>query len=77
MPVVMAIFGGMSQLYGPVIGAVIFAYMEEQLLTRFPEYFMLTFGIILVLFIVYLPDGLVGLVQKLGRRRLRRQHADT
>jgi len=69
LPVLMAIFGGMSQLYGPVIGAVIFAYLEEQLLTRFPEYFMLTFGIILVLFIVYLPNGLAGLVSRLVRRR--------
>ena len=69
LPVLMAIFGGMSQLYGPVIGAVIFAYLEEQLLTRFPEYFMLTFGLILVLFIVYLPNGLAGLVSRLVRRR--------
>jgi len=72
LPVLMAIFGGMSQLYGPVIGAVIFAYLEEQLLTRFPEYFMLTFGLILVLFIVYLPNGLAGLVSRLVRRRRKR-----
>jgi len=76
LPVLMAIFGGMGQLYGPVIGAALFAYLEEKLLTVFPEYFMLTFGIILVLFIVYLPDGLVGLIQRLVRR-LRRQHANT
>jgi len=69
LPVLMAIFGGMGQLYGPVIGAALFSYLEEQLLTRFPEYFMLTFGIILLLFIVYLPDGLVGLVSRLFRRR--------
>ena len=81
LPVLMAIFGDMSQLYGPVIGAVIFAYLEEILLTRFPEYFMLTFGIILVLFILYLPDGLVGVVPRLVRRWRKGgqvgQHADT
>jgi branched-chain amino acid transport system permease protein len=77
LPVLMAIFGGMGQIYGPVIGSVVFAYLEEILLTRFPEYFMLTFGIILVLFIVYLPDGLVGLVQKLWRQRQGGQHAST
>jgi len=69
LPILMAIFGGIGQLYGPVIGAAIFAYMEEKLLTLFPEYFMLTFGLILVLFIVYLPDGLAGLVSRLVRRR--------
>jgi branched-chain amino acid transport system permease protein len=68
MPVLMAIFGGMGQLYGPVIGAAIFAYLEELLLTRFPYYYMLIFGIILIVAILYMPQGLVGLVQKLRRR---------
>jgi branched-chain amino acid transport system permease protein len=65
MPVLMAIFGGMGQLYGPVLGAVVFAYMEETLITKFPYYYMLVFGIILVVSVLYLPDGLVGLVQRL------------
>jgi len=77
LPVLMAIFGGMGQLYGPVIGAAIFAYLEEVLLTRFPYYYMLTFGIILVVVILYLPSGLVGLVQKLWKRRPGGQHATT
>jgi branched-chain amino acid transport system permease protein len=68
MSVLMAIFGGMGQFYGPILGAAIFAYLEEILLTRFPYYYMLIFGTILVVTILYLPDGLVGLVQKLRRR---------
>jgi branched-chain amino acid transport system permease protein len=77
LPVVMAIFGGMGQLYGPVIGSAIFAYTEELLLTEFPYWYMFTFGIILVIVILYLPDGLVGLVQKLRKRGLGEQHAHT
>ena len=81
LPVLMAIFGGMGQLYGPVLGAAIFAYTEEILLTRFPYYYMLTFGIILVLVILYLPNGLVGLVQGLVQRWRKggkaEQHANT
>jgi branched-chain amino acid transport system permease protein len=64
MPVLMAIFGGMGQLYGPILGAAIFAYLEEFLITRFPYYYMLIFGIILVIAILYMPKGLVGLIQK-------------
>jgi len=64
MPVLMAIFGGMGQLYGPIIGAVIFAYLEEFLITRFPYYYMLIFGVILVFAILYMPNGIVGLIQK-------------
>lgn len=77
LPVLMAIFGGMGQLYGPVIGAAIFAYLEELLLTRFPYYYMLTFGIILVVVILYLPNGLAGLIQKWWKGGLPRQSADT
>ena len=77
LPVLMAIFGGMGRFYGPVIGAAIFAYTEELLLTRFPYYYMLTFGIILVLVILYLPNGLVGLVQRLQKGGPVRQRANT
>ena len=69
MPVLMAIFGGMGQLYGPILGAAVFSYLREILITRFPYHYMLLIGIILVVVILYLPDGLVGLIQK-GRARL-------
>lgn len=78
MPVLMAIFGGMGQFYGPFLGAAVFAYLEEVLITKFPYYYMLLFGAILLIAILYLPDGLVGLVQKVRGARLRRgQHANT
>lgn len=65
MPVLMAIFGGMRELYGPVIGAAIFAYSERALRLRFPYYYMLAFGIALILIIIFLPGGLTGLVPNL------------
>ena len=68
MPVLMAIFGGIRYLYGPIIGAAVFAYVEEFLITRFPYHYMLIFGIIMVVAILYMPDGLVGLIQKLWKR---------
>ncbi len=77
LPVLMAIFGGMGQIYGPVIGAVIFAYLQETFQTEFPYYYMLSFGVILIVAILYLPGGLVGLIQKAWRRRPGGRHADT
>jgi branched-chain amino acid transport system permease protein len=76
MPVLMAILGGMGQFYGPILGAAIFAYLEELLMTRFPYYYMLIFGIILVVAILYLPGGLVGLIQKRRKGDLAEQHAN-
>jgi branched-chain amino acid transport system permease protein len=77
MPVVMAIFGGMGQLYGPVIGAVVLTYLEEFLITKFAELYMLIFGAILVIAILHLHGGLVGLIQKLWQRIFGRGHAVT
>jgi len=77
LPVLMAIFGGMGNLFGPVIGAAIFTYLEEFLITRFPYHYMLVFGIILLIAILYLPDGLVGLIQKLWKRISGGKDADT
>jgi len=77
MPVLMAIFGGMGQLYGPIIGAAIFAYLEEFLITRFPYYYMLIFGTIMVIAIVYMPEGLVGLIRRLLKSSTEGRHART
>jgi branched-chain amino acid transport system permease protein len=77
MPVLMAIFGGMGQLYGPIIGAAIFTGLQEFLITQFPYYYMLIFGIILVVVILYLPNGVVGLIQRWRKGGKVRQHADT
>jgi branched-chain amino acid transport system permease protein len=77
LPVLMAIFGGLGQIYGPVIGAVVFTYLEEILTTKFPYWYMLIFGLVLIAAILYLPQGLVGLIPKLWRRKSGGQSAST
>ena len=77
LPVLMAIFGGTGQLFGPVFGAAIFAYLEEILTTKFPYYYMLLFGSILIVVILFLPHGMVGLVQKWRKGGLRRKNANS
>jgi branched-chain amino acid transport system permease protein len=73
-PVLMAIFGGLGNLWGPVIGAVIFSYLQELLQTGhwwgidWSQYYKLIFGIILVVTILFLPNGLMGLIQKIRKR---------
>ncbi|MBN1106040.1 MAG: branched-chain amino acid ABC transporter permease [Deltaproteobacteria bacterium] len=64
MPVLMAIFGGTGHLYGPILGATVFALIEEVLITRFPYYYMLLFGMIMIVVILFLPKGLIGLMRK-------------
>jgi len=63
-PVLMALFGGVGEIYGPVLGASLLTAISEVLLSRFPYYYMLLYGIIFIVVISFLPDGLVGLTRK-------------
>lgn len=71
MPLLMAIFGGMGQLYSPIIGSAIFAILEEVLTTKFPYYYMLLFGGAMLLVILFMPHGIEGVIRKLGTARKR------
>jgi branched-chain amino acid transport system permease protein len=75
MPIFMSILGGMTHLWGPVLGAVIFSYLEELLLTKFPYVYMLIFGFILIIVIVFLPGGLAGLVDRIRTGGFKRRNA--
>jgi len=63
-PVLMALFGGAGQIYGPILGASLLTVISEILLSRFPFYYMLMYGIIFIVIISFLPDGLIGMARK-------------
>jgi len=68
LPVLMALFGGVSNLVGPVIGAAVFTYLADFLLSTFPDLFMLIFGVVLILAIVFMPNGIIGLAQQVWQK---------
>jgi len=72
LPVLMAILGGVSKLYGPMIGAAILVALQEFLITEYPYVYLLIFGLTLVVVVLWLPGGLVELAQK-GYFRLKIQ----
>jgi branched-chain amino acid transport system permease protein len=68
-PALMATFGGMGNIWGPVLGAVVFYYIQQELQTgSLRNYYKIIFGAILVGTIMYLPSGLMGLIQNLWKR---------
>ena len=69
MPLLMAIFGGMGQLYSPIIGSALFAFLEEVLTTKFPYYYMLLFGTTMLVVILFMPHGIEGVIQNWQKRR--------
>jgi branched-chain amino acid transport system permease protein len=64
LPVLMALFGGMFSLVGPVLGAVIFTILRQELQTSYPEWFMIIFGLVMIIAVLFLPNGIVGLAQQ-------------
>jgi branched-chain amino acid transport system permease protein len=67
-PVVMALFGGIGQFYGPILGAVIITVLSDMVLVKFPLYNILLLGLIFIVVILFLPNGLVGLIRREGKR---------
>lgn len=61
---IMAMFGGLCSDWGPVIGGTLIMFLTD-LLSHFQQYQLLTYGILLIVFIVFLPGGIVGEGKKL------------
>ena len=76
----MVILGGMGTLYGSVIGAFAFVLLQEVLSNQawfgpLAKHWQLAMGIFIMLIALYLPQGLAGLAQKMGRKPAP-EHAD-
>jgi len=61
---IMALFGGAARLYGPVLGAIPLLILFELLSANFPNYFSILLGVVFMLIVYALPNGMVGLVAK-------------
>ena len=68
--VTMVVLGGMASTYGAILGAVILTFLPE-LLVVFEDYEVMIFGAILMLMMIFLPQGLFVGLQGLVRRVLR------
>ena len=56
---IMVILGGMNSLFGPVIGAAILLLFEE-LLSHYTDHWALILGPLLLLIVIYAPQGIWG-----------------
>jgi branched-chain amino acid transport system permease protein len=66
--IIMVLLGGMgSIIYGPISGAIVITLLSDVALVDYPRQTMLLFGIILVAVITFLPNGLMGIVERIRR----------
>jgi len=79
--IVMIVIGGMGTVYGGIIGAAFVMFLPEALTTvkgLFPDllneevaymFYSMIYGIILLLFILYIPSGIYGGISKYFKAR--------
>ncbi len=69
--VFMGVLGGFSNFFGPIIGALTYTLLQDQL-QSLTEYWRSMLGVILALIVIGFPEGIAGLAVDLRRRFARR-----
>jgi branched-chain amino acid transport system permease protein len=68
-PLVMVMLGGLGTIFGPAIGALILIAFEEFVWRNFLTIHAAALGFIIVVLILFLPNGIVPLLrERVGRR---------
>jgi branched-chain amino acid transport system permease protein len=65
--VTMAIIGGSDDARGPLLGAAFLMALSEVLWANAPQLYLVILGLLLVGFVLLLPNGLVGLAARFSR----------
>jgi branched-chain amino acid transport system permease protein len=55
--VMMVILGGMGNLYGPIAGAILLTWLMD-ILSRYQEYSLPVYAVILIFLLIFFPDGI-------------------
>lgn len=66
--IVFALFGGVGTVIGPIIGCVVLYSLYAAIGISTPQYFQLLYGSLIVLLVLFLPNGVLSLLTGRGRR---------
>jgi branched-chain amino acid transport system permease protein len=69
--VLMTVLGGMYSFFGPLVGTALLIYVRDVVL-NYTDYWKIVVGAILVVSVLFMPAGIVGSMQFLRARLLRR-----
>ena len=64
---IMTLLGGMYSFFGPAIGAATL-YLLERFANEYTQYWPTVLGVILLVIVLVLPEGLVGLAKRVRER---------
>jgi branched-chain amino acid transport system permease protein len=69
---IVAMLGGAGTLIGPIVGAVLLEIASELFKNVFHEAHLLIYGALIIVVVLFMPEGIVGSVGRLWQRRTRR-----
>lgn len=64
LPLAMALLGGIHSTVGPILGAILLGLAAEWLKLQIPYGHLVVYGIIIIVVILFMPQGLLGLARK-------------
>jgi branched-chain amino acid transport system permease protein len=64
--IVFVLFGGSATVVGPILGVVILYGVYNAVGISTPQYFQLIYGALIMALVLFLPNGLVSLLQRWG-----------
>ncbi len=70
---IVAMLGGAGTLAGPMVGAVVLESASEIFKTIFQEAHLLIYGLLLIIVVLFLPEGIMGGIEAILRRRKRQE----
>ncbi|MGH7312117.1 MAG: branched-chain amino acid ABC transporter permease [Candidatus Rokuibacteriota bacterium] len=63
--VFMLLLGGFTNFFGPILGAFVFIFLQDQVMSL-TQYWRFVFGAILALVVIFFPHGLLGILSSAG-----------
>ena len=66
---IMALLGGAGALFGPILGAVPLVLLFEHLAANFPNHFSILLGLVFIVIVYFIPQGLSGVLAKLFHKK--------
>ena len=64
--VFMLLLGGFTNFFGPIVGAFVFIFLQDQVMA-YTEYWRFIFGAILAVVVIFFPHGVMGLLDPRAR----------
>lgn len=64
--IVFCLFGGAGTVLGPVLGVVVLYGIYNVIGITDPQYFQLIYGVLIMLLVLFLPEGIVSLLRRRG-----------